>query len=473
MCSSDLVFRFLAVSAVLFATLCQSAAAQKSAFPYRDHVVHLLQKLLATGYPLDNDHDEGEWLQAAVNYAIKVGDREIESLAIRAAVPLRARVNQPVSTTDHPASIEVLSYEVLTLPRPVPYVAYFESSLDGGTFVDLGSQASGSPRTIELTRLGAGALRPGMHHVRLRARLVFGDQQQPVHSEYRELAPIAYAVYDPLGSPDADARRFIFNPVTFAANELDPSLPPEPFLQWLSNVLGSRGELADPRMWLSRYCSELTEEHQGAHDAGGICSVILFSYGGSIGQIWLRTGQVETSDADAVWYPAGRPSFEALLLSDGRAAARLSALPALLEQPYDPHPSDRTLSAPEIVITPASPKRGAAAKAVITLHNRGEVAVRNVMLEVVHLDGLTAGGIRRFVFDVPALGSQSVTLDVSFQHGYGLVLALPFIKDHGIVPDLVGAPLESPCNVRVVNAAAAPRDYVRTTVGHMSHCISR
>ena len=69
--------------------------------------------------------------QAAVNYAIHAGDREIESLAILVAVPLRARVNRPVSSTEGPAIIEVLSYKVLTLPRPVSYVAWLEASLDG------------------------------------------------------------------------------------------------------------------------------------------------------------------------------------------------------------------------------------------------------------------------------------------------------------------------------------------------------
>ena len=155
------VFRLVAVSTVLFAMLCQPAAAQTPAFPYRDHAVQLLQKLLATGYPLDNEHDDGEWLQAAVNYAIHAGDREIESLAIRAAVPLRARVSRPVSSTEGPAFIEVLSYKVLTLPRPVSYVAWLEGSLDGSDFVDLGSQVSESPRTVDLRQFGPEGLRPG------------------------------------------------------------------------------------------------------------------------------------------------------------------------------------------------------------------------------------------------------------------------------------------------------------------------
>ena len=221
-------------------------------------------------------------------------------------------------------------------------------------------------------------------------------------------------------------------------------------------------------MWTSRYCSELTDEHHAARDGGGICTVIYFNDGGSLGQIWLRTGSVE---AGVVWSAARTPSVEALFLSDGRAASRLSALPTLLDQPYEPYRRDRTVPAPEIVITPAAPKQGATAKVVITLHNQGEVTVQNLKLEVVHLDGLTGGGMRHFVFDIPAFGSHSVTVEVSFRNGYGLLVAMPFIKDHGIVPDVVGPPLESPCVVRIVNGAAAPRDYLRTTAGHMPQCV--
>lgn len=462
------VFRLVVVSTVLFAMICQPLAAQTPAFPYRDDVVRLLEQLVVTGYPLDNEHDDGEWLQAAVRYAVHLGDREIEHLAMRAAVPLRARVDRPVSSTEGPAIIEVLSYKVLTLPRPVSYVAWLEASLDGSDFVDLGSQVSESPRTIDLRQLGPEWLRPGTHYVRLRARIVFGDPQQPFHSEVRELAPIAYALYDPWSAPAPDARWFVYSPAAFAASDLDPLLPSQPFLMWLGVTLSSRGEVADPRMWTSRYCSELTDEHHAARDGGGICTVIYFNDGGSLGQIWMRTGSVE---AGVVWSAVRTPSVEALFLSDGRAASRLSALPLLLDQPYDPDRRDRTVPAPEILITPAAPKPGAAAKAVITLHNRGEVTVQNLKLEVVHLDGLTGGGMRHFVFDIPPFGSHSVTVEVSFRNGYGLVLALPFIKDHGIVQDLVGAPLDSPCVVRAVNAAAAPRDYLRTTVGHMPQCI--
>lgn len=462
----------LAATAILFSVLvCQPVFAQTPTIPYRDNIVRLLQQLVATGYPLDNAHDDGEWLQAAVAYAIHMRDREIEHLAIRAAFPIRARVTRPVSAIGAPAGIEILSYKVLTLPKPVAYSASFEASLDGGPYVDVGAQASGTHGGIRLEQLGAGALRPGTHLVRLRAFLVFGDPEQPFHTETRELAPIAYALYDETRAQQADARWFIESPVTLAASDIDPLLPQQPFYLWLSRALATRAELAEPWMWTSRYCSELTEEHHGTHDAGGICTVIPFSNGASIGQIWFRTGHVEISEAGATWYPAERPWFEALFLSGGRAVSRLSALPSLLDQPYEEYPRDRTLAVPEIVVTPAAPKRGAPAKLTVTLYNSGEVALQNVLVEVVQVDGETSGGMRHFVIDIPAFSYQSVSLDVTFRSGYGLVFALPFIKGHGLVHDVLGLPLEGTCVIHSVNPAAAPRDYIAKIAGHKPECI--
>ena len=467
------MLRVVTMAVVLVSLVSQPVSAQTRAVPYRDDILRLLQQLLTTGYPLDNEHDDGEWLQSAVNYAIHFRDWEIEHLAIRAAVPLRARATRPVGSTEGPPAIEVISYQVLKLPRPVHYVAQIESSLDGGPFIDLGSQASGTSRGIELRRLGATALQPGTHHVRLRARLIFGDPERPFHSEVRDLAPIAYALFDAVSSKAADARWFIHGPMTLAANELDPRLPSRPLLHWLGEVLSTRAELSDSRMWLSRYCSELTDEHHGAHDAGGICAVIYFGDRGWMGQMWFRTGQVETSDTGASWHPAERPSLEALFLSDGRTASRLSALPALLEHPAEEDLRDRSLSRLEIAVTPAAPAPGTPAKATVTIHNAGEFAVQNVLLEVIHLEGPAGGGFRRFVVDIAPLSSRSVSLDVTFRSGYGLVFALPFIKNHGMANDLIGPHLDGPCAVHVVNAAKAPRNYVRANVGHMSYCLNR
>ena len=467
------VVRLAAILGLFFALDSQPALAQTSGFPYRDDAVRMLQRLIDTGYPLDNEHDDGQWLQAVVDRAISARDREIEHLAIRGAYPLRVRVTRPVSTVAAPTGIEILSYKVLELRRAVPYSASIEASLDGGPHVELGSQSSGSNRGVRLEQLGDGALRPGTHYVRLRARLVFGDPGQPYHSEVRDLAPIAYALFDDLQVQD-DARRFVYSPATLTAFEIDPLLPSQPLLHWLVRVLGPRGDVSDSMMWTSRYCSELTREYHASHDVGGLCTVIYFTRAGDgwVGQLWFRTGDVEISETGASWYPLERPSLEALFLSDGRAAARLSSLPALLEQPYEEHPADRSLSTPEIVVTPATPQRGGPAKVTVTVRNEGEITLQNLVLEVVVADGLTGVAWRWFVIDVPAFGSQSVSIEGSFSTGYGMVFALPFFKGHGLAPEVtIGPPLSGTCAIRFVNAAAAPRDYFAQTAAHKPECV--
>jgi hypothetical protein len=467
------VLRLTAIWVLFFSLNSPTALAQTSGFPYRDDAVRMLQRLIDTGSPVDNEHDDGQWLQAVVKYADQMRDREIEHLAIRAAYPLRVRVTRPVSTVAAPTGIEIFSYKVLELRRAVPYSASIEASLDDGPYVDLGSQSSGSNRSFRLEQLGDGALRPGAHYVRLRARLVFGDPGEPFYSEERDLAPIAYALFDDeLGGQGADARRFIYSPAALTAFDIDPLLPSQPLLHWLVRVLGTRGEIADPRIWTSRYCSELTREQHAAHQTGGLCTVIHFQRDGWIGQLWFRTGDVEVSETGAGWYSLERPSLEALFLSDGRATSRLSALPALLEQPNEERPADRSLSIPDIVVTPTVPQRGGPAKVTVTVHNSGEITLQNVLIELVVVDGLIGATQRWFVIDIPAFGSQSVSIEDSFSNGYGLVFALPFIKGHGLAQDVViGPPLDGTCAIRLVNAAAAPRDYFAKTAGHKSECV--
>ena len=467
------VVRLAAISALFFALASHTAFAQTAGFPYRDDAVRMLQRLIDTGYPLDNEHDDGQWLQAVVQYADQRRDREIEHLAIRAAYPLRVRVTRPVSTLAAPAEIEILSYKVLELRQAVPYSASVEASLDYGPYVDLGSQSSGSNRGVRLEQLGDGALRPGTHYLRVRARLVFGDPDTPFHSEVRDLGPIAYALFDEFQVQD-DARRLVYSPATLTAFEIDPLLPSQPLLHWLVQVLGPRGDVANSMMWTSRYCSELTREHHATHYGGGLCTVIYFTRAGDgwLGQLWFRTGDVEISENGANWYLAERPSLEALFLSDGRATVRLSSLPALLEQPYEEHPADRSLSTPEIVVTPTTPQRGGPAKVTVTVRNEGEITLQNVLLEVLVADGLTGVAQRRFVVDVPAFGSSSVSIEGSFSNGYGMVFALPFFKGHGLSPEvIIGPPLSGTCAIRFVNLAVAPRDYFAQTAGHKPECV--
>ena len=462
--------------AVLLAAIERPVAGQSRDFPYRDAVVHRLHRLIATGLPVDTGHDEGEWLQLAVTYAIQRGDREIEQLAMRAAAPLRLRVTRPVSSsegsaTDGPAALEITSHEVLQLRRKVPYVAYIEGSLDGGDFMDLGQQASGQGSAIPLARLGPLALRPGPHHLRLRARLLFGELENPEFEEARDLMPVAYALYDPTAAGPPDARVFTFGVTEVPAVDLDPLLPKRRFTQWLTETVGARRGDGSV-MWTSRFCSERTQEQHTPQYSGGICTVAYFD-AGLLGQIWFRTGYVEITPTEAMWTLDERPSVEAVLLSTGHAASRLSALPDLLDQAHNGVAASLPLSVPDIVVRPGG--RGVPAKAVVTLHNSGETTIQNVLLQVVLADGRSGARMQTFVIDVPPSGAESVSLDMDLRQPYGLVAAHVMLVGHGLTPDIMVDPDPmARCAFHIVNPAAAPRGYpIPLTDGNLAGCERR
>jgi len=453
-------------------------AGQSRDFPYRDAIVTGLERLILTGLPADNGHDDGEWLQRAVTYAIERGDRQIEQLAIRAAAPLLTRVTRPVSAseavaTDAPAFLEITSNEVLQLRTRVPYVAYIEAALDDGRFEDLDPQAFGEMRTIPLARLGPSALRPGPHHVRLRARLVFGDQANPLFEEPRDLMPVAYAIYDPAAAGPPDARAFTFAPAAVAARDLDLLLPEQPVARWLHETIAARGSAQDSSiMWTSRFCAERTQEHRTPQYSGGICTVALFD-AGLLGQIWFRTGHLDIAASDATWTLYERPVVEAVIFSTGHVATRLSAVGSLLDQARYGTEATLPLSAPDIVVRPGAAR--VPPKAVVTLHNSGDVVIQNVLLQVALVDGRSGGRIQTFLIDVPALGSESVSLDMDMREPYGLVAAHVMLVGHGLTTDVMVEPQPMGlCAFQVVNPAAAPRGFpIPDTDGNLTGCLRR
>lgn len=83
------------------AIACLAAACTLTAFeaaraqtphpePQRKALIRALEALIATGEPGHTTHDAGEWLQLAVDDAIRRGDTDVERIAIRAASPLTA-----------------------------------------------------------------------------------------------------------------------------------------------------------------------------------------------------------------------------------------------------------------------------------------------------------------------------------------------------------------------------------------------
>jgi hypothetical protein len=126
----------IAVAAV---ALAAPAAAQNNAQTgSRARIIAALERLMLTGKPLHNTHNDGVLLQAAVDNAFARNDREIIQLAQRAASPIVVRVLSPVASTRDLPGLELKRIDVLKLPQPVTYTAHVFVSVDGGEIVRFG-----------------------------------------------------------------------------------------------------------------------------------------------------------------------------------------------------------------------------------------------------------------------------------------------------------------------------------------------
>jgi hypothetical protein len=443
--------------------------------PQREALIQALEALIATGEPGQNTHDEGEWLQLAVDDAIRRGDTEVERIAIRAASPLTARMTAPVRSTDTLPSLELNAHTVLKLARPRAYSARVYASVDGSQFVKVLELVSGKGGGVRIdTRLGTAAAQPGFHQVRVRAHLTFGGRTETPWTEVRDLPPLFYALYDMGAASPADARRFVYGPAATPARELDPLLGDEPFGVWLTDVLSKRGASTDPLHWMSQYCSERTAEAGSRPDPTAVCSVVYFQVRGHIGQIWFRTGDVHVSDDGVAWIPLAPPRFEGLVIQgSGPESQRLSVLPLLIDTDPASRPTGDVAIAPDdIVITPGTPAPGAPAAVTVTVRNQGQADLHKVAVFVAFGTSATAGTSRRFVVDVPAQNSVEITLDVVFPQGFGFLMAQAMqIGEHAPHDSWTPDPTpEDACAFRIVNPRAAPPRYLESLGGDTSGC---
>lgn len=444
--------------------------------PQRETLIQALEALIATGEPGQNTHDEGEWLQLAVDDAIRRRDTEVERLAIRAAAPLTARMAAPVRSTDSVPSIELNAHTVLKLARPIAYSARVYASLDGREFVKVLELVSGKGGSARIdTRLGTAAAQPGFHQVRVRAHLTFGGRTETTWTEVRDLSPLFYALYDMGAASPADARRFVYGPAATPARELDPLLGDEPFAVWLTDVLSHRRASTDPDThWMSQYCSERTAEAGSHPDPTAVCSVVYFQVRGHIGQIWFRTGDVHVNDDGVAWVPLVPPRFEGLMIQgSGPESQRLSVLPLLIDTDPALRPTGDVAIAPDdIVITPESPKPGAPAAVTITVRNQGQADLFKVAVHVAFgVNPLERGTSRQFVVDVPAQSSAEIKLDAVFPQGFGFLMAQAMqMGEHSPHDSWTPDPTpEDACAFRIVNPRAAPPRYLES-LGDTSGC---
>jgi hypothetical protein len=451
------------------------AAAATAQVDDRHGLAAALESMIATGQPRHTTHDQGEWLQLAVDAAIARGDQEIERLAARAASPLTAWVTRPVSSTADLPGIEFNAQDALRVPRPVPYTARIAASVDNAAFVLLKATVeSGKSWSKRIDVLPGPATAPGFHVVRLRAQLRFGNGTAG-WTEARTLPPVYYAIYAASGEPTAAIRALVYSPASTAVREFDPLLGDESFAIWLSDVLSPRRQKAESGpYWLSQYCDERTGEAGITTAPTAVCSVVSFALGRDVGQIWFRTAEIQETDQGMEWVPISPAHFEAVMLKDAAQQARLSSLPSLLDaRPASRPVGDVAIVPNDIVLSPAAPIPGAFAATTVTVHNIGSGDLHKVLVNITFgVDPAKRGAARQFVVDIPAQQSVDLKLDVAFPNGYGFVMAHALqLTEHSPSGDGVSDPTPvNACALRVVNAHLASATYLETLLEEAGGC---
>jgi hypothetical protein len=388
----------------------------------RGRVIVALKQLIITGEPRHTSHDEGQWLQAEVSAAVARGDAEITRLAQRAAIPLVARALTPVSPLGSNPPVTIEMPIVLTLPTPVTYRADLFASVDGGELVPAGKVSSVRRNGSLDWSLLQSAKKAGLHHIRLRARIVY--EPSNLSAETRDLPEVVYAIYDPEAEARFDARFYVASAKGVSAHRLDATLPDVPFATWLHEVVAPYSDKkAVDEPWRISYCDELAVEADLPPRRRDLCTVAYFTLTGGWLEIWLRTGRIELTDSEVRWLAEG-PTLEAIRLrhpdcrevSDG-----LSTLPSLLAGGPSSWPSADLSVAPEDI---AVTRTATSVHIAAIIRNSGNANARGAYVMIGAVTSAADRGVTRsFVVDVPRGGTTEIELSVPFSAPYGAVVA--------------------------------------------------
>lgn len=431
----------------------------------RAKLIAALDRLMLTGEPLHTSHGEGVWLQAAVDRALAANDREVRLLAQRAAAPLLSHVSSPVrSTLDRPV-IEVRHPAVLKLSQPVSHTAQIYASLDGGEMFLVGeAPPAGTSRSLALP---SAALAPGLHHLRLQARIVYQGTDDVPPPETRNLQELTYALYDPARQGSFDARIFVESPLSVRANRLNASLPEEPFSSWLTGVL-SRHSSKPTVDWRGQYCDDRIRESGALPKTRSLCSVGYFEVRGVIGQVWIRTGRVELTDLEVKWL-AEAPAFEGLKLLHGSQAEfdDLAELPALLASDPALLPQGDISVAPEDITVSVTDSGGSPhVQIAAVVRNSGGVDLRGVQVLVAATVNGEHGPKELVIVDVPRRGHAEIKRLLPFSAPYGTILVHAMqASEHGPFESFQPDPTpDDAVAFRIVNPTKAPSGYAARIV---------
>lgn len=459
------------------------SAGQSAARPVdRGNLMTTLERLMASGEPRHIDHDEGRDLQDAVSAALAWGDRDLERLAVRAAAPLLARITSPVSPASEPPSLSIESFDVLRLPRPVPYRARIFATLDGGpeTLVDTVASGRGGRGTALRTLFGEQATLPGVHTLRLRAELTFGEAWgQPAWTERRSLPTAFYALFLPDDNATAALRALVTSPASTRADVFDPALGAEPFGAWLAHLLASHGaKPGDGPSWRSEDCSARTAEAGTRTPLVSICAVAAFAVVGRTGEVWFGTAEVGETPDGADWIALSPPRFEGFVIGEAAPESEtLSKLPWLLDVAPESRPvGDVAISPQDITVSTAGDATAGHFDVVVEVRNAG---AGDLFKTSVSLSWATAAGARpssrTFVVDIPAHGSARLSTAIDLPAGYGFVLAQALqVGEHAPAGHWMPDPTpEDSCAIRLVNPTMSPAGYVDALTRTAGACAVR
>jgi hypothetical protein len=388
----------------------------------RGRVIVALEQLMITGQPRHTSHDDGQWLQAEVSAALARGDAEITRLAQRAAIPLLAHALTPVSPLGSNPPVTIEMPVVLTLPTPVTYRADLFASVDGGELVPAGTVSSVRRNGSLDWSLLQPAKKAGLHHIRLRARIVY--ESSNLSAETRDLPEVVYAIYDPESETSFDARFYVASAKSVSAHRLDATLPDIPFATWLHEVVAPYSDKkAVEEPWHISYCDELAVEGGLPPRRRDLCTVAYFTLTGGWGEIWLRTGRIELTNREVRWLAEG-PTVESIRLrhSDCREVSDgLSTLPSLLAGGPSSWPSADLSVAPEDV---AVTRTATSVHIAAVIRNSGNANARGAQVMIGAVTSAADRGITRsVVVDVPRGGTTEIELSVPFSAPYGAVVA--------------------------------------------------
>jgi hypothetical protein len=452
--------RFIVLTGFVLA-LTGSASARQTAADERARVVAALERLMTTGEPRHTFHDEGQWLQAAVDAAIARGDAELVRLARRASVPLLARVWSPVSRTGQAPALSFETPTVLKLPTPVSYRADLFVSLDGGPVLRLGTYPGLSTTDIR-QKLPASANHAGLHHVRVTARITYSAASN-LPPETRQLPELVYGVYDPDKRSPVDAGYVLDAAKGTIVKQLDARLPDEAFELWLQSVATAHGGRFDRvNDWTIDRCDARTIEAGLIPRSPYICATAWFSVKDGnvgVGQIWIRTARLEAIQGQPVLL-AEVPTLEGLTIR-GSGFEDLAALPELLRSPSDTWPAGDVAVAPEdIEITRERNMIHVAA----TIRNNGPLNLHSVLVDIATTVDGRAVAERRFVIKVPKHGSVLVRATLPLHNPYGAVVVHAMSMSEHAPTDLleVDPTMEDSIAFRIVNPHLAPPRYLES-----------